>query len=612
MQASGSFLLSNDLLLMKVLSLLIKAVQYFIHPCIKQAQSAKKNMSSPLHNNKLLNRSYKRTLVSTVLTAIAPLVATLVDGLFASHMLGAEAFNAVNLVIPIVNGVSILTMICNIGGSVLAASQLAKGDIQKANRIFTISLVSSVMVALVATAAIGLFKSDITAMFAVNERDSMYINEYLGVLLGYFVLVPFCTTLNNFVAVEGNPQLTTRAVATANIVNVLLDIVFIGLLHWGIRGAAFATVISGVVNFAMFIPHFARHRSKYRLVMPGADKWQLLRENLKHGFGFNVFYIATNVFMIMCNSLISDTLGIDALTLFGVCLQIQSFTFAFTIGICFTGVSLISYLRGEGDHESVLHILNKTLRHAALFYGALAILMAAMPRIFLMIFSLDHEPLISMARLPFFCYGIYYLCFCIQAIYVTLSFQLSGHVGAKILFVFGMCTASYIMMHLLSTVSPNLLWYGLAAGSIPFLMLSIGFGYWLHRRNPMLSRFTVSAAFPEYIQVDFSLSTSLADNEEIAKSADLFSDICEMPERTKQDIMQTFKKLVQIVTERRGKSERTFDVFIRERDDKFELVVKDDGSPFDPTASLTHSEIERNVDYRFVFGMNITSVSWHK
>ena len=567
-------------------------------------------MSSPFHNNKLLNRSYKTTLVSFVLTAIAPLIATLVDGLFASHMLGTEAFNAVNVVMPIVNGVSILTMICNMGGSVLAAAQLAKGDTLKANHIYTISLVSSVLVALVATASLAIFHSDLVVSLAVNDENAKYINDYLLTMLGYFLLVPFCTTLNNFVSVEGNPSLTTRAVATANIVNILLDVVFVAVLHWGIRGLGIATVISGAVNIAMFVPHFVHRRSKYSIVMPSADKWQLLWTNLKHGFGFNVFYLATNAFMLLCNELISETLGKESLSLFGVCLQIQSLTFAFTVGVSLTGISLVSYLRGDGDHESVLHILNKAMRHVAAFYGCLAILMAALPSVFLKIFNLDDGGLDSMARIPFACYAVYYCCFCIQAVYVTLSFQLSGRVGAKILFVFGICISSYIAMHLLSLVAPGLLWYGLVIGSVPVLLLSMGYGYWLHRRNPLLSRFTVSTTFPDYVQVNFSLNQRLTENSEFLKVINRFYDTCEIPEATRQDVMTTLDKLTSAIVEHRGKSQRAYDVFVRESEGKFEVIVRDDSSPFNPLPSLDSSDIARHEDYRFVFGMNVTSVTW--
>lgn len=470
-------------------------------------------MNIPTCNSHLVNHSYITTAVSTVLTAIAPLVATLVDGLFASHVLGTDAFNAVNVVMPLVNAVSVLTMICNMGGSVLGAAELAKGNVRKANQIFTISLLSSVIVSLIVTSALAFFHADLSVKMSTGIENARCIDDYLTVLLAYFLLVPFTTSLNNFVSIEGNPRLTTHAVILANILNILLDIVFISFLGWGIKGAALATVASAVVNIAVFIPHFIKRRSRYRIVKLEAGKWQLLRENLKHGFAFNVFYIATNAFMILANNLISRTLGEDALTLYGVCLQIQSLTFAFTVGICIAGISLIGYLRGEGDREGVLFILSKTLNHVIIFYASLAALMTLFPQVFLAVFGLDGVIAASYARIPFICYSIHYFCFI--AVYVTLSFQLSGRVGAKILFVFGISIATYICMRLFSGISPQLLWVGLPVGSIPVLFLALAYGYSLHLRNPLLSKFTVANTFPESVEISLSPKNTRSDATEV-------------------------------------------------------------------------------------------------
>ena len=82
---------------------------------------------SNFRNSYLIDKAYRLTLVSVTLTALAPLIATLVDGLFSSNLLGNDAFIAVSVVLPLVNAVSVLTMICERGGAVLAAGQLAKG-----------------------------------------------------------------------------------------------------------------------------------------------------------------------------------------------------------------------------------------------------------------------------------------------------------------------------------------------------------------------------------------------------------------------------------------------------------------------------------------------------
>ena len=89
---------------------------------------------SKFRNSYLIDKAYRLTLVSVTLTALAPLIATLVDGLFSSNLLGNDAFISVSVALPLVNAVSVLTMKCERGGSVLAAGQLAKGNRDKANR----------------------------------------------------------------------------------------------------------------------------------------------------------------------------------------------------------------------------------------------------------------------------------------------------------------------------------------------------------------------------------------------------------------------------------------------------------------------------------------------
>jgi Na+-driven multidrug efflux pump len=74
---------------------------------------------SKYRNSYLIDKTYLLTLVSVTLTALAPLIATLVDGLFSSHLLGNDAFISVSVALPLVNAVSVLTMICERGGSVL-------------------------------------------------------------------------------------------------------------------------------------------------------------------------------------------------------------------------------------------------------------------------------------------------------------------------------------------------------------------------------------------------------------------------------------------------------------------------------------------------------------
>lgn len=568
-------------------------------------------MNSPFRNVRLINYSYSMTLVSTLITAIAPLIATLVDGLFAGQMLGTASFNAVSVSMPVVNAIGVLTMICNMGGSVLAANQLARGNTRKANQIFTIALVSSVAVALTAVIILFLFMDSIALGLSDDPASAAYVKDYLQVMLLYFLAVPFCTTLNNFIAVSGHPKLTTQAVVAANIVNILLDVVFIGLLHWGIRGAALATVICGLVNITVLLPFVLSRRSSLKLVRLSAEKWSILKENLRQGIGFNVFYIVTNAFMIACNDLIAGQLGAESITLFGICLQIQSLTFAVTIGICLAGIPLVGYLRSDDDYEGVLYILNRSLLNVIVFYALLALLMSFFPSLFLTAFGLSDPSWRAMARVPFVCYSIYYFCFCLLAVYTTLSLQLSGRVGAKIFFIFGVSGLSYLCMRLFSFVSPDAIWYGLVVGSIPVPIAAMSYGYWLHRRNPLLSRFTVSSTLPECVKIEFSLEYESNDTSKVDNAVDTFAKICEMTEDEHRKIKTTLDKLCAIAVSNRRQNVKFYDFTLKETEYDYELIVKDAGTPFNLITDCDE-ELLKELDYQYVFGLNVTKVKWQK
>ncbi len=311
---------------------------------------------SNFRNSYLIDKAYRLTLLSVTLTALAPLIATLVDGLFSSNLLGNDAFIAVSVVLPIVNAVSV----CERGGAVLAAGQLAKGNRDKANRIYTAALASAVMVAVLAALGIWLNLDSISLGLTGRPESAAFAREYLQVIVIYLLILPLNNTFNDFATQEGFPQLATRAVATGSAANVVLDILFIGVLGMGISGAAWGTVISGLINLALISPHFLRGKSQFRLVRSQGDLGAIIGENLKHGFGFNVYFIVVNAFMLLGNALVLKVAGHDGLTLFDVCLQIQSATFSVVLGLTMAGVSLVTYMRAIGDSDGLRRIMNNT------------------------------------------------------------------------------------------------------------------------------------------------------------------------------------------------------------------------------------------------------------
>lgn len=591
--------------------------------------------TSARRNNVLLGYSYNTTLVSTTLTAIAPLLTTLADGLCSGNLLGADAFNAVNTVMPLVNAVSVLTLICNIGGSVIAARHIASGNKEKADKIYTVSLTSSVCVALLCTLFLDFNLDAVSAFLCPGEEGMAQARQYLSIMLAYFLFVPFCTTLSSFFSVEGHPEVVTRSVIISNAINVILDIVFIAVMGWGIEGAAWSTVISGVVNLAIYFAHLLKGKSTYHFTVKAFDSefWATLGSNLKQGFGFNIFYIVINLFVLYSNTLISHSLGMVALSQFGLCIQLESVTFGVVVGITMAGISHICRMQGECDTDGIKFVISRCLKFVLIFYGFLALIMSLFPGLILTCFGMNTPGMAEACRIPFICFAVFYLCFAFLAVYSTVAMQMNGHIGGKIFFIFGIGILTALNMLAWSKVSPDKLWIGFVTGSIPMLIGALCYAYSFHHRNKAITRFTFLDTFPVRVRFDFSMDYKLTKMDKLMHELRIFSQVCQIPEFIFDHIKYCCAELCESVAQKRLKRNiQSFDLSFIETEKSFRLIIKDNGTPdntldYDTELSekLTETfsipsqrdtrlylihKMSNHIEYNYVFGMNITILDW--
>jgi len=584
-------------------------------------------------NSKIIDYSLSLVLISTVFVAAAPLIAVFVDGLFTSHLMGVEQFNAVNLVLPISNFVMVLTLICNMGGSLLSAKAMAVGDRARQNKYFTASLYSAVAVAWIAIAVLYFNSERISARLCPTETGAAYVKEYLVAILPYFFFLPFATTFNNMVQIEGNPALATKVVLAANVVNIILDYVFIAVLGWGLKGAAWATVVSGIINAVLYLPYFTSERCRFRITRIKLCELGLLKNMFAHGIGFNILYIMTNLLLIVSNDIIIRNFGTKGLLLYGVCTQIQSITLCVAVGLCIGGISMITYLQGIKNQNVLFEVFHKIALINGVFYSVLFLLMTFFPQIAISAFNIEDPAIISQARIPFFCYFLYYLCFAIIAVHSTLSYQLLGHIGAKAVLVLGLGAIICLLMYVFSFVDTRLIWFAFPIGGVITVAATFLYGYSFHKKNRNLAMFSLFKRYSSDVRVSRDVEFNGKGIPEMMKALDIFQGICELPEETKFFINVCCNEFCDLLQERGSSSlvARVFNVTFCYRGNEFLMRIKAPGSPYcsklDPEKISQQSLDKYNMsvedirkilinnlpdelDYSYNFGLNITSMRW--
>ena len=95
-----------------------------------------------------------------------------------------------------------------------------------------------------------LFQRDLLRLFGASADTLPYAMQYLSIYVLGTIFVMTALGLNGFITAQGSSAVAMKTVVIGAVLNVVLDPLFIFVLHMGVRGAAVATVLSQAVSAA--------------------------------------------------------------------------------------------------------------------------------------------------------------------------------------------------------------------------------------------------------------------------------------------------------------------------------------------------------------------------
>jgi len=218
--------------------------------------------------------TYKRllrfTLPSIIMITFTSIYGV-VDGFFVSNFAGETAFAAVNFIIPVLMILGCVGFMFGTGGGALIAKTMGEGESDKANRIFSLIVYTSIICGVVFGTIGFAFMESIASLLGAEGQmlsDCVLYGRIIVVAVPAFILQYEFQCL--FVT-AGKPKLGLYITLAAGIVNIVLDALLVGLLGMGLVGAALATALSQVVGGVIpLVYFFCRNGSLLRL---GKTRW---------------------------------------------------------------------------------------------------------------------------------------------------------------------------------------------------------------------------------------------------------------------------------------------------------------------------------------------------
>ena len=299
-----------------------------------------------------------RYAVPAIIAMTASSLYNMVDSIFIGQGVGAMAISGLAITFPLMNLSTAFGAGVGVGASSLLSVKLGQKDYGAAQNILGNTVMLNIITGISFSIISLLFLDPILMFFGASAQTLPYAKDYMEIILCGNVITHLYFGLNALQRAAGKPQLSMYMTIFTVILNAILDPIFIWPLGLGIRGAAYATVLSQLFaliwqvvmfsNKAEFI-HFKR--GIYRLK-------SLLVKNII-GIGMSPFSMnvcACFVVIIINNSLV-DHGGDMAVGAYGIINRIAFIFVMITIGVNQGMQPIAGYNYGAMKFDRMMRVL---------------------------------------------------------------------------------------------------------------------------------------------------------------------------------------------------------------------------------------------------------------
>lgn len=169
---------------------------------------------------------------------------SLVDAFFVGQGVGPSGIAAISMTFPLQMVIMAIAQAGGVGGASMISRNLGAGRRKRAERTVGTLFVLTWMLGILLSALWVVFSPVLLRLIGTSSALLPLAQEYAAVLFLGAPFFAFSITANNFVRAEGNASFAMMTMVISAGVNIMLDPLFIFGFGWGVRGAAWATVIS--------------------------------------------------------------------------------------------------------------------------------------------------------------------------------------------------------------------------------------------------------------------------------------------------------------------------------------------------------------------------------
>lgn len=350
--------------------------------------------------DRFTGKMFRRLYLPSLLTAFGLAFADMADALVVGRNMGATGLAAISLALPVYMTINLFMHSLGAGGSVRFSSLLGEGKKEEAQRCYTVVFRAALLISVILAILGNIFLDPLLHLLGATESNpELYqaTSEYLRIIVSGIPLFFFAYILNYFLRNDENQRLASVAFIIGNCVDVALNIIFVLILGWGVKGAAWSTLIGYAVTILLYLPGLfsKKHNLKLRKVKPDPKKALTC---LASGFSVSSQYLLQMIFLIIVNNvLLKMTHNENGVAVFDMLQNVSYLVLYLYDASGKAAQPLISTYYGERNMQGQRNTLRLALISGTAVGGFMALLICVFPPIVCKLFGLSEQALIDLA-----------------------------------------------------------------------------------------------------------------------------------------------------------------------------------------------------------------------
>lgn len=579
-------------------------------------------------NSYIISKALKSFVLASILTAAAGQLASTFDAIILAQFVGKGGVSALSLVMPVTTFISCLGLLMAFGANALAAREIGSHNLEGASEFFSTAVWSiltiGVAFSLLMYAGIPVIMDIVTDEEILRDLPAEYLSVY--VLGAWLEMLSYALCL--FVATDGHPRRVMMAVFAGVLVNAVVDVLAVGLLDWGIKGAAWGSLAQYAVNTLLLTLYLRQPACSYSLRWPGRKGFQLLSENVKEGAAVSISNILMAVTVLLISNIVFDALGKRGLFCWSVCLQMLMVSVVFINGVMESLFAIGGVMLGEHDMKGFDLLSRRALITVSLLVLIMMVLMC-IPGVVGMLFGVKDPQELATLDHALRIFSLTLLPFALTLVLVAV-YQVLDQILLSVICAVGQLATIVLGIWLFAAYQPLLIWWGFPVAGFLFLMGQLLLSFIYSRRQCCrVSSLNLIPYSEGGRTFDSSVHYQSDEVYTVLRNIDAFLQESKLSKDDKFCLNLCCEELMtNIAQHSQGHIvHHSFDVHIYSDDEDTCVALKDGGKPFNPLFSRKMPEpdisstegsehlglrlinnLVENISYKYMYGLNIVLI----